>query len=128
MISLTFDVYWQDANGCLVLRTATERTAIQVDVMRGAENENPFTITPKKCKYQIVATHTACTHTPVVSMLLYAQAAAGPEYEYPACLEKRASIRDGGRPQMILVTHGAMMAFVPATGGWNSSSGGGFTA
>ena len=79
MISLTFDVYWQDANGCLVLRTATERTAIQVDVMRGAENENPFTITPKKCKYQIVATHTACTHIPVVSMLLYAHAAAGPE-------------------------------------------------
>lgn len=25
-------------------------------------------------------------HMPVVSMLLYAHAAAGPEYEYPACL------------------------------------------
>ena len=84
MISLTFDVYLQDANGCLVLRTATERTAIQVDVMRWAKNENPFTITPRKCKYQVVAAHTTGTHIPVISMLLYAQAAAGPEYEYPA--------------------------------------------
>jgi hypothetical protein len=33
------------------------------------------------------------TYIPVVSMLLYAQAAVGPEYEYPACLgEKEGKI------------------------------------
>ena len=33
-----------------------------------------------------------CSHMPVVSMHLYAHAAAGPEYEYPACLNSLISI------------------------------------
>lgn len=35
--------------------------------------------------HQVMEEHTK-TYIPVVSMLLYAYAAAGPEYEYPACL------------------------------------------
>ncbi len=45
---------------------------------------------------------------------LYAQAAAGPEYEYPACLD---TIRMGSFKGMIeKLTHGAMMILAPGTG------------
>ena len=54
-------------------------------------------------------------YMPVISMLLYAHAAAGPEYEYPACLNGLYfSQRKRKVPH---ATYGAMMALHPLIGG-----------
>ena len=59
------------------------------------------------------------TYIPVVSILLYAHAAAGPEYEYPACLTPVVNV--GEQYKEIWATHGAMIALHPRIGGVNSS-------
>lgn len=59
------------------------------------------------------------THIPVVSMDLYAQAAAGPEYEYPAWLDLSRSAPE--HKQREPDTYGAMIALHPVTGGEKSS-------
>lgn len=55
-------------------------------MVRRPENEHPLSEITHKQANRIHET-VGETHIPEASMLLYAQAAAGPEYEYPAWLD-----------------------------------------
>jgi len=56
-------------------------------MMRRPENEHPLSEITHKQANRIFIKQLGETHIPEASMLLYAQAAAGPEYEYPAWLD-----------------------------------------
>lgn len=60
--------------------------------MRGSENEDALAeAVPRSSQRLELYLREMETHISVVSIALYAHAAAGPEYEYPACLQIRTN-------------------------------------
>ena len=94
----TFQVERKVANGRLVGFALGKSASIQIDMVRGAQYEYAASA-QQNAKYEGNSRQGMCndsygisTCIPEVSMLLYAQAAVGPEYEYPACLCMRVNL------------------------------------
>lgn len=60
-----------------------KRTSVEVNMVGRPQHKHALAIGNQK---QISEGCRTLAYIPVVRILLYAHAAAGPEYEYPACL------------------------------------------
>ena len=88
------------AERCLVDVAFGEGAAAEVEVVGWAEEEDAFTA----CRVSTVDREGLVEEDAYAfdkSSALYAHAAAGPEYEYPACL--RESMSSGPTPQLLAV-------------------------
>lgn len=72
------------ANGSLVGELGGEGTIVQIDMMRWSKKEDTLAVVVVSCLCGVKSI--SPSYHFVQSTALYAHAAAGPEYEYPACL------------------------------------------
>lgn len=80
----TLCVYRQIADRSSVICTSRQGASVQISVVRWPEHEHPLAVAVDQPGTIVKSSR---SYILLVSMHLYAHAAAGPEYEYPACLQ-----------------------------------------
>lgn len=85
----TFEVKRKISDRRSIFLASRQSTAVHIQMMRGPKDE--YTLAERGSGS--IGNGSPIPHIPVVSMLLYAHAAAAPEYEYPACLYRIRSVK-----------------------------------